>query len=710
MIIKTGNMFFLQGRGTSYVIRISEEGYVLHDYFGAEIAPEPYAEDKRGWWCMQATGADGACLDEIRQEYPCYGHTDLRRPAVNANRGTVLKYKDYEIIDGKPDLKRLPSALGGGSESLIITLADELSGAEVKLNYTVFEGSGIVCRSAVITNTGDEPLVIDRAFSASIEFPCSDFVEMHFSGSWGRERHVVKNELVHGIYEIENARGGSGNQINPFVILKDKAADEDGGDCYGFMLVYSGDHCTEIEVDQRGRTRVNAGINPFMFEKTLVKGESFTTPECILGYGNGLGELSREYHDFIRKRICRGSWSRKERPVLINNWEATYMDFDEDKLISIATLAAELGIELFVLDDGWFGKRDNDRCSLGDWTVNTDKIPSGLSGLAKKINGLGLKFGLWFEPEMVSPDSELYRAHPDWVIRSGREPALIRSQLVLDLTKPEVREYIINAVNAVLNSANIEYVKWDMNRYITDMPRKGFNYEYTLGFYEIMDGIVNSHPDILFEGCSSGGARFDAGVLCYMPQIWTSDDTDPIERVYIQYGTSFGYPPSTMGSHVTESPNQHTRRHLSMKTRGDVSLSGNFGYELDITKLNEADLEAIKEQTALCRELRGLVEYGDFYRLFDPFDGNLGGWMSVSGDKSRAYVCIARVLFKPNSYYTRLKLKGLDKNSRYRDLDTGKEYMGDMLMNRGLLIEFPFGDFTTVTMRLERIEGSTSGE
>lgn len=704
MIQKIGDMFFLQGKNTSYVIRISEEGYILHDYYGKKISPVAYAEEKRGWWCFQASGEDGVCMDELRQEYPSFGHTDLRSPAMSADRDVVLKYTSHMIIEGKPELEGLPSALGAGAESLIITAADDRAQISADLCYTVFPDSNAVCRSVKITNLSGSRLVLDRAFSASVEFMDGGYEEMHFAGAWGRERYIVQNSLVQGVYEIGNARGGSGHQINPFVILKEKGADEEHGECFGFMLVYSGNHMTEIEVDQRGRTRVNMGINPFMFEWELDSGESLTAPECILCYGEGLGMLSREYHNFIRTRICRGNYSKKERPILINNWEATYMDFNEEKILSIAALAAKLGIELFVLDDGWFGRRDNDRCSLGDWTVNLSKIPSGIGGLAEKINALGLKFGLWFEPEMISPDSDLFRKHPDWAIQTSlRPPAEIRSQLVLDLTRREVRDYVINAVNSVLDSANIEYVKWDMNRYITDMPRKGFNHEYTLGFYSVMDAIVRTHPHILFEGCSGGGGRFDAGVLCYMPQIWTSDNTDPIERVYIQYGTSFGYPPSVMGSHVTESPNQYTRRPVSMKTRGDISMSGNFGYELDITNLGEADINAVKSQTERCRQLRALVEYGDFYRLFNPFESNLGGWMSVDRERKNAFVCIARILFKSNSYYTRLKLKGLDPSAKYCDECSGVEYMGDMLMNRGILIEFPAGDFNTVTMKLTRV-------
>ncbi len=704
MIRQIEDMFFLEGKGFSYVMRVSREGYLLHDWFGKRIAPVPYPEDERGWWCVQTEGEDGVCLDELRQEYPGYGHTDLRRPAVSCGpAGLVLKYAEHKISAGKPRLSGLPSALGDGAETLTVTLRDADMKVRVDLNYTVYEDYGVICRSAVITNEGESELTLDRAYSASIELPRRDLNEIHLHGSWGRERHIVENPLVPGVADISNARGGSGHQINPFITVKDPAATEESGFCLGVMPVYSGNHSTEIEVDQRGRTRINSGINPFMFEKKLRPDESFTAPECLLAVADGLGELSRSFHDFIRDRICRGKFAHSERPILINNWEATYMDFDEEKLLSIAKLAAELGIELFVLDDGWFGKRNNDRCSLGDWVVNRDKLPSGIGGLAKKINALGLKFGLWFEPEMVSPDSDLYRAHPDWAVRSGvRAPGLGRTQLVLDLSRPEVQDYVISAVNSVLDSANIEYVKWDMNRYITDMPRKGFNHEYTLGYYRVMDAIVSSHPNVLFEGCSAGGGRFDAGVLCYMPQIWTSDDTDPMERVYIQYGTSLAYPPSTMGSHVTDGPNQYTRRPVSMKTRGDVALSGNFGYELDITKLPESDLEAIKAQTALCREIRATVEYGDFYRLSDPFKNNVGGWMSVEKDKSRAYVTLTKMLFRPNSWYTHIRLKGLEPSAEYRDKFTGRTYMGDMLMNRGLLVSFPHGDFATLSFLLQR--------
>lgn len=704
MIIQKDDMIFLQGKNITYAMRISPEGYLLHDYFGKKINPVSYKEENRGWWCFQTTDEDNICLDEIRQEFPTYGHTDLRRPAAGGNKTLVFKHVKCEISQTKPEIDGLPSASGTGSETLIVTMADEKSEAQATLFYTVYEDFDVICRRCEIKNIASSPLVLDRVFSMSMEFPVQNLEELHLVGSWGKERSIVKNSIVQGVYEIGNARGGSGHNVNPFVIVKDKASNEDMGDCFGFTLVYSGNHCTEIEADHHGRTRVNCGINPFGFEWTLNTGESFASPEAFISYGDGLGALSRANHDFIRQRICRGKWAAKERPILINNWEATYMDFDENKLLSIADLAAELGIELFVLDDGWFGKRNNDRCSLGDWVVNKDKIPSGIKGLAEKINEKGLKFGLWFEPEMVSPDSDLYTAHPDWAIHTDeRTPALCRTQLVLDLSRKEVQDYCINAVNAILDSANIEYVKWDMNRYLSDMPRKGFNHEYTLGFYRIMDGIVNSHPDILFEGCSGGGGRFDTGILCYMPQIWTSDNTDSIERLFIQYGTSMGYPLSSMGSHVTDSPNQGTGRPASMKTRGDVAMSGNFGYELDITKLPAEDLDAIKALNSECKALRSLTANGDFYRLANPFEGNLCGWAVISKDKTEAFVCFARILLRTNEYYTHVKVKGLDPDKKYVDSVSGKTYMGDMLMNRGIYIEFPHGDFKTVTMKLKAV-------
>lgn len=683
-------------------MRISREGYLLHDYFGKKINPASYGEENRGWWCVQSTDEDNICLDEIRQEFPTYGHTDLKRPVVMGNKHMVFKYVSHSISKEKPEIIGLPSASEGSSETLVVVLKDEKSAVLASLYYTVYDDFDVICRRCEIKNLASSPLVLDRAFSMSIEFPSQDFEEMHFVGAWGKERSIVQNKIVQGIYENCNARGGSGHHVNPFTILKSTSANEDIGDCYGFMLVYSGNHCTEIEADHHGRTRVNCGINPFGFQWTLNEGEAFETPEVLLSYGDGLGNLSRASHDFIRENICRGEWAKKDRPILINNWEATYMDFDENKLLSIASLASSLGIELFVLDDGWFGKRNNDRCSLGDWFVNKDKIPSGIDGLAEKINHMGLKFGLWFEPEMVNPDSELYRSHPDWAIQtSERTPSLIRTQLILDLSRKDVQDYCINAVNTILDSANIEYVKWDMNRYMLDMPRKGYNHEYTLGFYRIMDGIVNSHPSILFEGCSAGGGRFDAGVLCYMPQIWTSDNTDSTERLFIQYGTSMGYPLSTMGSHVTDNPNQGTLRPASMKTRGDVAMSGNFGYELDITKLPKEDLDAIKELNVQCKELRHLTASGDFYRLMNPFEGNYCGWSVVSKDKTEAFVFFERILVRTNEYYTHVKLKGLDPSKKYTDTLSGKTYMGDMLMNRGIYIEFPHGDFKTVTMILK---------
>lgn len=708
MIRFENNYFFLEGKDISYIFRIDKTGYLINCYFGKKIKPYPTCIVPERFYCWHSWGEDGVKLDEIAQECPTYGHTDLRSPMVNfGSRISVLKYKSHEIYNGKKPLDSLPSSIdeSGDAETLEVTLYDSVNNIEVILFYTVFASQNTIARHVEIINLADTALKLDGAYSMCIDFEHSNFCETHFSGRWGFEREKVTSPVVRGKMEIANARGGSGHFMNPHVCLHSPNATEGYGDVYSFMLVYSGNHSTVIDTDQRMRTRIMQGINPFGFEWVLNQNEKFTTPECLMTFSHeGFSGMSKSLHSFIRHNIIRGEWKYKERPILINNWEATYMNFNEEKILSIASLAKDLGIELFVLDDGWFGKRNNDNCSLGDWYVNYDKLPSGIEGLAEKVTDMGIKFGLWFEPEMVSPDSDLYRAHPDWAIHAhGLKPAESRNQLVLDLTKKEVQDYVIDSVVSILKKAKISYVKWDYNRYITDMPYAGYNHAYTLGMYRITDEITKAAPHVLFEGCSGGGGRFDAGILCYMPQIWTSDNTDPIERIYIQYGTSFGYPPSTMGSHVTASPNHYTARKTSMKTRGDIALSGNFGYELDITTLPEEDLAAIREQVAECKKIRSLVQQGDFYRLSDPFENNIGAWQIVNDDKSESFVCFARILFKSNVYFPLIRLTGLAEGALYTDEYSGKIYSADELMNRGVFIDFPHGDFVTYTMHLKKI-------
>lgn len=469
---------------------------------------------------------------------------------VDGNSISQLKYKDYTIKENYiPEIEGMPSLFIGNksAQTLEITLEDKISGVEVVLSYSVFDDYDVILRNTRIHNISDSTIEIDSAYSANLDIAKGNYDLIYFSGGWGREREFCRCEIQQGAkIDISNARGGSGHTLNPFIMVSEHNADEDKGNVYGFSLIYSGNHSSMIECDQYGNIRVQQGINPFMFKWTLEKGESFVTPQCVMCYSeNGIGGLSRELNDVYRTNLCRSKWADKDRPILINNWEATYFDFDEDKLLSIAKRAKEAGVELFVLDDGWFGTRNDDFSGLGDWTVNYDKLPSGIDGLAKKINDIGLKFGLWFEPEMVNPDSDLYRAHPDWAISvPNRISSLSRNQLILDLSRDDVCDYIITAVSDVLKSANIEYVKWDMNRPMTDMPYEGYNHKYTLGFYKIMDAITGAFPNILFEGCSGGGGRFDAGVLAYMPQIWTSDNSDAAARLKIQYATSMGYPVS----------------------------------------------------------------------------------------------------------------------------------------------------------------------
>ena len=707
MIKFEDNYFFLETLSTSYIMRIDRAGYLIHAYYGKKILTYKTRIVPERFYCFMPWGEDGVILDEMPQECPTYGHADLRAPLVSfKNKLSVLKYASHRIYKGKNELPGLPSSYDaeGSAETLDIELFDEANKISVILSYTVFPERDVITRHTQIINKAEDALTIERAYSMCVDFEEGDFYETHFAGRWGAEREKVTGPVRRGDIEISNARGGSGHFMNPFFMLHKPDATESYGDCYAFMLVYSGNHSSLISTDQRSRSRILQGINPFEFEWTINKGEKFTTPESILAFSpEGFGGASRIMHAFIRENIVRGEWKKRERPILINNWEATYMNFDEEKVLSIASLAKKLGIELFVLDDGWFGKRNQDNCSLGDWTVNLSKLPSGITGLAEKITDMGLMFGLWFEPEMVNPDSDLYRAHPDWAISvDGISPALSRNQLVLDFTKKEVQDYIIAAVTDILESAKISYVKWDYNRYITDMPYKGFNHAYTLGMYRVTKEITSRAPHVLFEGCSGGGGRFDAGILCYMPQIWTSDNTDPIERLYIQYGTSFGYPPSTMGSHVTASPNEYTRRIFSMKTRADIALSGNFGYELDITKLNEEDLAAIENQVKFCREIRSLNLSGDFYRLSDPFEKNIGAWQIVSPDKEECFMAATRVLFKSNVYFPVIRLAGLEEGALYKD-DSGEIFSADELMNRGLFLDFPHGDFATYSLHLKKI-------
>ena len=714
MIIKNNNTFHLQGRNISYIMAVDSFGNLIHIHYGRKLHDKDYDKTNTKYVDWAAYDENNITLENTQQEYPSYGHTDLRNPAytvknVDGNSISQLKYKDYTIKENYiPEIEGMPSLFIGNksAQTLEITLEDKISGVEVVLSYSVFDDYDVILRNTRIHNISDSTIEIDSAYSANLDIAKGNYDLIYFSGGWGREREFCRCEIQQGAkIDISNARGGSGHTLNPFIMVSEHNADEDKGNVYGFSLIYSGNHSSMIECDQYGNIRVQQGINPFMFKWTLEKGESFVTPQCVMCYSeNGIGGLSRELNDVYRTNLCRSKWADKDRPILINNWEATYFDFDEDKLLSIAKRAKEAGVELFVLDDGWFGTRNDDFSGLGDWTVNYDKLPSGIDGLAKKINDIGLKFGLWFEPEMVNPDSDLYRAHPDWAISvPNRISSLSRNQLILDLSRDDVCDYIITAVSDVLKSANIEYVKWDTNRPMTDMPYEGYNHKYTLGFYKIMDAITGAFPNILFEGCSGGGGRFDAGVLAYIPQIWTSDNSDAAARLKIQYATSMGYPVSAISAHVTAVPNHQNGRITSLKMRADTAYAGVFGYELDITKMSDTELAEIKKQVETDKKLRTLMRTGDFYRILSPYETNYCSWEMVSKDKKEVFFYSAKIFSVANSHDIRIKLKGLDAEAKYMDTVTGEVYGGDELMYYGVEPKYDMHDFASYTMMLNRV-------
>lgn len=724
---KSQKSFILQGKETTYIIKVIKDKYLSHIYWGNRI-DNPVIDtmiNGSGRSSFHGMSDDdwSFSLDIRPIEYPSYGNTDLRNPAYqiqleNGSRITDLSYDSHEIIVGKPSLTGLPHIYDNvnNTETLNITLKDSLIGLKVVLSYTVFSNYNVITRSVKFYNEGKTSLKLLRALSMNVDFDHFDYDLMTLSGSWARERHIVRRPLAHGSQSIESRRGASGHSENPFMALLSKNATETTGEVYGFNLVYSGNFLASAEVDQYNTTRVSMGINPFDFQWLLEANENFQTPEVVMVYSSrGLGEMSRTFHNLYNNHLVRGKYKNEERPVLINNWEATYFDFTEEKLVKMAEEAALLGVELLVLDDGWFGKRNSDNCSLGDWFVNKEKLPNGLNALADKVNSYGISFGLWFEPEMVSPDSDLYRAHPDWCIHvPDRHRSLGRNQSILDYSRVDVQDYIIETLSNVLSSSNIAYVKWDMNRNMSEIGsellpenrQKETAHRYILGVYRVMEEITSRFPHILFESCSGGGGRFDPGILYYMPQNWTSDDTDGVERLKIQYGTSIVYPTSAMTAHVSASPNHQTGRNTSLSFRGDVAMAGNFGYELDITNMSVEEKIAMKEQIKVYKEMRRLIQYGDFYRLVSPFEGNITAWMYVSKDKTEASVFLYKVLGTPNDGLYRFKLDGLNPDYLYYMDGNEQGISGKQLMNFGLNmpLELGHGDFRSKLFRFKAIK------
>lgn len=722
---KENKLFNIESKNTSYVLRVLETGHIVHLYWGRKINSNKidYIIKKRqcGSFLADLDNIDNLHLEAIPQEYPSYGNADLRSPAVqiklsNGTTVTDFRYDSHKIFKGKKKLNGLPATYvenDNEAETLEITLKDELAMLRVILSYTIFEEYNAIARSCKIINDSDEEVDILRVLSANVDFNNSEFDFIHLSGAWARERHIIRTPLRSGGQCVESRRGASSHAQNPFMALVSHNANEDYGDVYGFNLIYSGNFLANVEVDMHNNSRAQIGINPFDFTWNLEAREEFQTPEAVLVYSpNGLTGMSHIYHDLYRERLSRGIYKDKERPILINNWEATYFDFNNEKIKELANESSKLGIELFVLDDGWFGKRNSDESSLGDWFVNEEKIKGGLNLLASEINEMGMRFGLWFEPEMISPNSKLYEEHPDWCIHiEGRTRSQARNQLILDLSRKEVCDAVIKMLTNILKSAPISYVKWDMNRNMSEIgspawpakKQKEVVHRYMLGLYRILENITSDFPNILYESCSGGGGRFDGGMLYYMPQAWTSDDTDAIERLKIQEGTSLVYPPSSMGSHVSAVPNHQVGRITPLNTRGVVAMAGSFGYELDITKMSNEEKEEVKAQVEFYKNIRAIVQYGDLYRLKSSSNSNEVAWMNLSKDKNKVVVSYVKKYGEANVLPRRLKLKALEENSLYKLNETGEVFGGDELMYIGLEIGELFNDYQAKIWTLSKI-------
>ena len=720
-------VFTLQTKRTTYQMKAGDYGILLHLYYGARVEDCTmdyllHRKDVGFSGNPYEAGEDRTfSLDTLPQEFPSYGVGDYRNNCVgvcqaDGTRAADFRYVSWEIREGAHKIPGLPCLFDEDetAETLVIFLEDAASTLKLELYYVVFADRDVIARSARITNGGKEAVRLEKMMSACLELPNSSWEAIHFHGRHAMERRLERLPLMHGTMEVGSRRGTSSHQHNPGVILCSPDATEEHGGCYGLSLIYSGNFSMEIEMDQMDSVRAVCGINPEFFEYRLEPGEAFDTPQLMMTYsGSGLGRMSANFHSIIRHNLCRGKYKFARRPVLINNWEATYFDFNEEKILSIARQASELGIEMLVLDDGWFGSRDSDNAGLGDWFVNTDKLKGGLTDLVTGINGLGMKFGIWIEPEMVNEDSRLYREHPDWALTiPGRKPCRSRNQLVLDMSRSEVRDYVFDSIAAVLKSANVEYVKWDMNRSICDVysavlpkERQGEVYHrYVLGIYDLMERFTSSFPNILFEGCSGGGGRFDPAILYYSPQIWCSDDTDGIERLEIQYGTSFFYPISAVGSHVSAIPNHQTGRRTPLATRGVVAMAGSFGYEMDLNLLTEDEKEAVKAQVEDYKKYYDLIHNGDYYRLASPQgDSGFTAWQFVSGDKTRTLLNLVITHVRANAPDLWFKLRGLDPEKRYRLEEDGRIYSGSALMNAGISIPMIMGDYPAVQMVLTEV-------
>lgn len=718
-------IFTLETDHTMYQMQADAYGVLRHLWYGAKTGCDmSYLQDYPDVGFsgnIYAAGNDRTySLDTLPLEYAGAGVGDFRVPAVAAvhadgSSALDLRYYSHTVKPGKYGIEGLPAvyAAEDEAETLEVVLRDTASAVEVTLLYAVLPSLDLVTRCARIRNLGETPVTLTKAASLCLDISRGSWEWVHFHGRHAMERQMERRLLFHGIQEIGSTRGTSSHHQNPTVLLCTPDCTETAGACIGAALVYSGSHQTRLECDQLGQVRMVMGIHPDLFRWELKAGETFSTPEVMLSYSDtGLETLSHHFHQAIREHICRGKYQLAERPVLINNWEATYFGFDTEKILHIAEEAARLGVDMLVLDDGWFGKRDDDCSGLGDWFVNETKLSGGLHDLVEKIKGMGMRFGIWFEPEMISEDSDLYRKHPDWAIRiPDRAPMRSRYQLVLDMANPEVQEYLFRVMSDVLHSADISYVKWDMNRSISDwytrtLPadRQGeMPHRYVLGLYALLERLTAAFPDVLFEGCSGGGGRFDAGMLYYCPQIWCSDDTDAYERTKIQYGTSFFYPVSAVGSHVSTVPNHQTGRITPFETRGTVAMAGSFGYELDLNLLSDGEKQEVAEQIRQFKTYGPLIHNGKYYRLTNPMAEDAALWEFAAQDGSE--VLVQGMLFHAEANVLRrtVQLRGLDAEKRYRLDGTEQVYTGAALMAGGVLLPKAWGDYTPVTMHFSEV-------
>ena len=717
-IIIKDNLLHLRNDYISYIIYVLEGGVPAHLYFGKRIESINPAAILRHydlptdgkWW------PHNCALDHTPHEYPSHGLGDLREGALtvrqkDGTRSADLRVTGWEVADGKPGIPGLPATFGDNAKTLLLHLEDELIGLAATLSYSLFDDVAGVVRAASLHNASDADLVIERAYSLCLELPDSRYDLITLTGAWSRERELFRRPLTMGEQGVSSLKGATSLHASNALFLCRPETTEARGEAIGAALVYSGNFKASVHVDPGRNSRVFLGINDVDFAWKLAPGETFHTPEAVTVYSDaGLDGMSAQFHRVCGSHLVRGKFAHAPRPILLNNWEATYFGFNEEKLLKIARTAADVGVELFVLDDGWFGHRDDDTTSLGDWYVDEKKLPNGLKHLTDQVHAMGLKFGLWFEPEMISPKSDLYAKHPDWAIHiAGREPIQQRQQLTLDLSREDVQDYVYECVASHLREDGIDYVKWDMNRNFSNIgsallpadQQKELPHRYMLGLYRVLEKLVTEFPDVLFESCSSGGGRFDMGMLHYMPQTWTSDNTDALCRCQIQYSTSMVFPPFAMGSHVSAVPNHQTGRITPIETRGNVAMSGCFGYELDLNTLSAEDLDKVRQQVKRVKALRPTLLYGDFHRLLSPYEGNDTAWITVSPDKTEAVFMLTRALAKSGTAPILVKLRGLDENKLYTVEETGECYSGSELMHLGVSVRLPWGDAASISWTLK---------